>query len=49
MVEQRYLAVREVLEGRGSPMSPIRYGIDCRIVRSRLVRYAIGGLGAMAR
>jgi len=48
VVEQRYLAVREVLEGARITDVAIRYGVDRRTVHRWLVRYANGGLGAHA-
>ena len=49
MVEQRYLAVREVLD-HGAKISDVavRYGVDRRTVHRWLVRYANEGLGALA-
>jgi transposase InsO family protein len=49
MVEQRYLAVREVLD-TGATVSDVasRHGIDRRTLHRWLVRYANGGLGALA-
>ncbi|MBA3266196.1 MAG: IS481 family transposase [Nocardioidaceae bacterium] len=49
MVEQRYLAVREVLD-TGASVTEIatRYGVDRRTVHRWVVRYANGGLGALA-
>lgn len=48
MVEQRYLAVREVLDGARVSDVATRYGIDRRTVHRWLVRYANEGLGAFA-
>jgi transposase-like protein len=49
MVEQRYLAVREVLDS-GAKISDVatRYGVDRRTVQRWLLRYANEGLGALA-
>lgn len=49
VVEQRYLAVREALE-TGATITDVahRYGIDRRTVHRWLLRYAAGGLGALA-
>jgi transposase InsO family protein len=49
MVEQRYLAVREVLD-TGANVNDVatRYGVDRRTLHRWLVRYANGGLGALA-
>lgn len=49
MVEQRYLAVREVLD-TGASISDVavRYGVNRRTLHRWLVRYANGGLGALA-
>lgn len=49
MVEQRYQAVREVLDG-GSSVSEvaIRFGVDRRTLHRWLRRYGAGGLGALA-
>ncbi len=49
MVEQRYLAVREVLDS-GAKISDVatRYGVDRRTIHRWLVRYATHGLGALA-
>ena len=49
VVEQRYLAVREVLDS-GATVTDValRYGVDRRTVHRWLVRYANGGLGALA-
>jgi transposase InsO family protein len=48
MVEQRYLAVREVLDGARVSDVATRYGIDRRTVHRWLVRYANEGLDALA-
>jgi transposase InsO family protein len=48
VVEQRYLAVREVLEGAKVTDVATRYGVDRRTVHRWLVRYATEGLGALA-
>jgi transposase InsO family protein len=49
MVEQRYLAVREVLDSGAKVIDvAIRYGVDRRTVHRWLVRYATEGLGALA-
>ena len=48
MVEQRYLAVREVLDGAKVTDVATRYGVDRRSVHRWLVRYASEGLGALA-
>ena len=49
MVEQRYLAVREVLD-TGATVSDVaaRHGVDRRTLHRWLVRYANGGLSALA-
>jgi transposase InsO family protein len=49
VVEQRYLAVREALDS-GATITDIarRYGVDRRTVHRWLLRYAAGGLGALA-
>lgn len=49
VVEQRYLAVREALE-TGATITDVarRYGIDRRTLHRWLLRYATGGLGALA-
>jgi transposase-like protein len=49
MLEQRYLAVREVLD-TGATVSDVasRYGVDRRTLHRWLVRYANGGIGALA-
>ena len=48
MVEQRYDAVREVLDGATVKDTAIRYGVDRRTLHRWLVRYATEGLGALA-
>jgi transposase InsO family protein len=49
VVEQRYLAVREALDSRATITDIARrYGVDRRTVHRWLVRYAAGGLGALA-
>jgi transposase InsO family protein len=48
VVEQRYLAVREVLDGARVSNVATRYGVDRRTVHRWLVRYANEGLGALA-
>jgi transposase InsO family protein len=48
VVEQRYLAVREVLDGAKVTDVATRYGVDRRTVHRWLVRYANEGLGALA-
>jgi transposase InsO family protein len=48
VVEQRYLAVREVLDGAKVTDVAIRYGVDRRTIHRWLLRYANGGLGALA-
>jgi len=49
VVEQRYLAVREVLDS-GAKIGDVgaRYGVDRRTIHRWLVRYANGGLAALA-
>src|SRR6266542_5615011 len=49
VVEQRYLAVRETLD-TGATITDVarRYGVDRRTVHRWLLRYAAGGLGALA-
>src|SRR5438093_7826036 len=49
MVEQRYLAVREVLD-TGANVNDVatRYGVNRRTLHRWLVRYANQGLGALA-
>jgi transposase len=48
VVEQRYLAVREVLDGANVTDVATRSGVDRRTVHRWLVRYATEGLGALA-
>jgi len=48
VVEQRYLAVREVLDGARVTDVARRYGIDRRTVHRWVVRYASQGMGALA-
>lgn len=48
MVEQRYDAVREVLDGATVTAVATRYGVDRRTLHRWLVRYASEGLGALA-
>ena len=48
MVEQRYDAVREVLDGASVKDTAIRYGIDRRTLHRWLRRYANEGLAALA-
>lgn len=48
VIEQRYLAVREVLDGAKVTNVATRYGVDRRTVHRWLVRYANEGLGALA-
>ncbi len=48
VVEQRYLAVREVLDGAKVTDVATRYGVDRRTVHRWLLRYANEGLGALA-
>jgi transposase InsO family protein len=48
VVEQRYLAVREALDGAKITDVAIRYDVDRRTVHRWLVRYANEGLGALA-
>ena len=48
VVEQRYLAVREVLDGAKVTDVATRYGVDRRTVHRWLARYANEGLGALA-
>jgi len=48
MVEQRYDAVREVLDGATVKDVATRYGVDRRTVHRWLVRYANQGLAALA-
>jgi transposase len=49
MVEQRYLAVREVLD-TGATITQVaaQYGVDRRTLHRWLTRYANGGLEALA-
>ena len=49
MLEQRYLAVREVLD-TGATITDVatRYGVDRRTLHRWLVRYASEGIGALA-
>jgi hypothetical protein len=49
MVEQRYQAVREVIDS-GNPITEVaaRYGVDCRTLHRWLTKYANGGLEALA-
>ena len=48
MVEQRYDAVREVLDGASVKDTATRYGVDRRTLHRWLVRYATEGLAALA-
>jgi len=49
MVEQRYLAVREVLDtGASITQVASQYGVDRRTLHRWLIRYANGGLEALA-
>jgi transposase InsO family protein len=48
MVEQRYDAVREVLDGATVTDTATRYGVDRRTLHRWLVRYANEGLAALA-
>ena len=48
MVEQRYDAVREVLDGASVKDTATRYGVDRRTLHRWLVRYATDGLAALA-
>jgi transposase InsO family protein len=48
VVEQRYLAVREVLDGARVSDVATRYGVDRRTVHRWVVRYASEGLGALS-
>jgi transposase InsO family protein len=48
VVEQRYLAVREALDGAKITDVATRYGVDRRTVHRWLVRYATEGLGALS-
>ena len=49
MLEQRYLAVREVLD-TGATVTDVakRHGVDRRTLHRWLVRYANDGIGALA-
>ena len=49
VVEQRYLAVREALDGVKVTDVATRYGVDRRTVHRWLARYATEGLGALGR
>lgn len=48
VVEQRYMAVREVLD-TGAPIKDVatRHGVSRQSIHRWLVRYANGGLGAL--
>ncbi len=48
VVEQRYLAAREALDGAKITDVATRYGVDRRTIHRWLVRYANEGLGALA-
>ena len=48
VVEQRYLAVREVLDGGKVTEVATCYGVDRRTVHRWLVRYATEGLAALS-
>jgi transposase-like protein len=48
MVEQRYDAVREVLDGATVKDTAIRYGVERRTLHRWLLRYANEGLAALA-
>ncbi len=49
MVEQRYLAVREVLDSAATVTDvAARYGVSRKTVHRWLVRYANEGMGALA-
>src|ERR671915_618433 len=48
MVEQRYDAVKEVLDGATVTDTATRYGVDRRTLHRWLVRYANEGLAALA-
>ena len=48
VVEQRYLAVREVLDGGKVTEVATRYGVDRRTVHRWLVRYATEGPAALS-
>ena len=47
VVEQRYLAVREVLEGAKVVDVAVRYGVDRRTVHRWLVRYGNEGMAGL--
>jgi transposase len=47
MVEQRYDAVKEVLDGATITATATRYGVDRRTLHRWLVRYANEGLAAL--
>src|SRR5205809_6116466 len=48
VVEQRYLAVREALDGARITDVATRNGVDRRTIHRWLVRYATEGLGALS-
>jgi transposase InsO family protein len=48
VVEQRYLAVREVLDGAKITDVATRYGVDRRTIHRWVLRHANEGLGALA-
>jgi len=49
LLEQRYLAVREMLDTGATVTDMVaRYGVDRRTLRRWLVRYANHGIGALA-
>jgi transposase InsO family protein len=48
VVEQRYLAVREVLDGAKITDVATRYGVDRRTIYRWVTRYATEGIGALA-
>ena len=48
VVEQRYLAMREVLDGAKITDVATRYGVDRRTIHRWVVRYATEGLGALS-
>src|SRR5437879_11644459 len=48
VVEQRYLAVREALDGATITDVAARYGVDRRTIHRWVVRYANEGLGALS-
>jgi transposase len=48
VIEQRYLAVREVLDGATVTDVATRYGVDRRTVHRWLLRYVNEGLSALA-